>query len=150
MRSEPPAEGTIRVLVGDGHTLFRRGLIALPGADAHFEVVGVGVILLDTHLPGVTDVDASPGPSKAAPAARVLTLTDSEDEPEIPALIARGASNKEIARGLHIAWTAVKTHARHIPRKLDLRSRVRSAAYAAQRAGRGAMRDRRTAPRAPR
>jgi len=148
MRSEPPAERTIRVLVGDGHTLFRRGRIALPGADARFEVVGVAgeaqrkastlapdVILLDNHLPGVTDVDASPGPSKAAPAARVLMLTDSDDEREIPALIARGASNKEIARELHIAEKAVKTHARHIPRKLDLRSRVQAAVYASQRAG---------------
>ena len=135
MRSEPPAEGTIRVLVGDGHTLCRRGLIALPGADARFEVVGVA---------GEAQRKAS------ALAARLLMLTDSEDEREIPALIARGPSNKESARGLHIAETVVKIHARHLPRKLDLRSRVRSAAYAAQRAGRGAMRDRRTAPRAPR
>ena len=166
MRSEPPAEGTIRVLVGDGHTLFRRGLIALPGADARFEVVGVAgdareaqrkastlapdAILADNHRPGVRDVDASPGPSEAALAARVLMLTGSDGEREVPALIARGPSNKESARGLHIAETVVKIHARHLPRKLDLRSRVRSAAYAAQRAGRGAMRDRRTAPRAPR
>ena len=49
--------------------------------------------------------------------------------------IARGASNKEIARALDIAETTVKIHVQHILRKLKLSSRVQAAVYAAARTG---------------
>lgn len=217
----------VRVLVVDDHTLFRRGLTALLAADARFAVVAEAadageaqrcaaearpdVILLDNHLPGVNGVDALPGLREAAPEARVLMLTVSEDEddlaaalrggacgyllktadselladailravrgqstvspemtgklvsafqsvqggaaaaaaaPAVPAdpldtlspreqeilaLIARGDSNKEIARELAIAETTVKIHVQHILRKLGLSSRVQAAVYATQR-----------------
>jgi two-component system nitrate/nitrite response regulator NarL len=60
-------------------------------------------------------------------------------EQEIATLIARGASNKEIARELDIAETTVKIHVQHILRKLELSSRVQVAVWAAQRgdAGKG-------------
>ncbi len=219
------APARVRVLVVDDHTLFRRGLIALLAADARFEVVAEAgdageaqhramatqpdVILLDNHLPGVAGIAALAGLRAAAPGARVLMLTVSEDErdlaaalrggacgyllktldsdglaaailrtmagesvvsPEmtsklvsafqslpgdeavaapaappdpihslsprerqILALIAQGASNKEIARGLDIAETTVKIHVQHILRKLHLGSRVQAAVYAAGR-----------------
>ena len=152
------------------------------------------VILLDIHLPGVTGIDAIAALGAAAPAARALMLTVSEDaqdlaaalragargyllktadseqlaaaivrtvhgestispemsgkladafraqggtpqvpeaaagpdavetlsprEREILAQLARGASNKEIARKLGIAETTVKIHVQHILRKL--------------------------------
>jgi two-component system nitrate/nitrite response regulator NarL len=214
----------VRLLVVDDHTLFRRGLIALLGADERFLVVGEAgdageaqrraaelhpdVILLDNHLPGVNGVDALAGLREAAPSAQVLMLTVSEDErdlaaalrggargyllktvdqsalsgaieralrgestvspemtgklvsafqamgqpespaPEAPAdplrslsprereilaHIARGASNKEIARALDIAETTVKIHVQHILRKLGLQSRVQAAVFAASR-----------------
>ncbi len=44
--------------------------------------------------------------------------------------IARGASNKEIARTLDIAETTVKIHVQHILRKLNLTSRVQAAVFA--------------------
>ncbi|MGE5452151.1 MAG: response regulator [Acidobacteriota bacterium] len=47
--------------------------------------------------------------------------------------IARGASNKEIARTLGIAETTVKIHVQHILRKLNLTSRVQAAVYATTR-----------------
>lgn len=50
--------------------------------------------------------------------------------------IARGASNKEIARQLDIAETTVKIHVQHILRKLKLSSRVQAAVFASERAGR--------------
>jgi len=56
-------------------------------------------------------------------------------EHEILSHIARGASNKEIARTLEIAETTVKIHVQHILRKLNLSSRVQAAVYAAARAG---------------
>lgn len=211
----------IRLLVVDDHTLFRRGLIALLSQHTAVAVAGEAgdageaqrraaqlrpdVILLDNHLPGVRGVDALPGLKEAAPGARVLMLTVSEDEDdlaaalrggaqgyvlktidgdallraieacargetvvspeltgklvtalrnagtaasqapadaaaalsprerEIVAKIARGASNKEIARALDIAETTVKIHVQHILRKLGLTSRVQAAVYATER-----------------
>ena len=220
----------VRVMVVDDHTLFRRGLKALLDADGRFEVVAEAgdaseaqrlaaaarpeVILLDNHLPGVTGVDALPGLREAAPGARVLMLTVSEDEAdlaaalrggasgyllktvdsealasailacrqgqspvspemtgklvaalqggggaaasgdaadpkaallaslsprerEILACIARGASNKEIARELAIAETTVKIHVQHILRKLGLGSRVQAAVFATEAGAQG-------------
>ncbi|HSQ82515.1 MAG TPA: response regulator [Casimicrobiaceae bacterium] len=221
---------SIRILVVDDHTLFRRGLIALLRQNIGFTVVGEAgdageaqrraselqpdVILLDNHLPGVAGIDALPGLKEAAPAARVLMLTVSEDEHDLAAAlragangyllktmdseglaqaieraaggesvvspemtgklvnafqqasarpvsleppasdpvtdplqslspreseilqhIARGASNKEIARALEIAETTVKIHVQHILRKLNLNSRVQAAVYAAAHNG---------------
>ena len=223
---------SIQLLLIDDHTLFRRGLKALLSQDERFEVAGeagdVGealrclaqqrpdVILLDNHLPGVRGVDAIPALKEAAPAARVLMLTVSENENDLAAalqagadgyllktvesdqladtivkvvegesvispemltklvsvfrsrpatapvgapasapapleppreaapsadllsprereillLIARGDSNKLIARELDIAETTVKIHVQHILRKLGLSSRVQAAVYA--------------------
>jgi len=230
----------LRVMVVDDHTLFRRGLVALLSADGRFAVVGEAgdaneaqrvaaqcrpqVILLDNHLPGVSGVDALPTLRAAAPQARVLMLTMSEDERDLAAavrggaagyllktadgeelgqaveraargeasfgaamaaklasafaplepgealqpapvsavpvaapaaaaddplatlsprereiveLIARGDSNKEIARTLAIAETTVKIHVQHILRKLGLSSRVQAAVLVVARRGAG-------------
>lgn len=54
-------------------------------------------------------------------------------EREILACIARGDSNKLIARALDIAETTVKVHVQNILRKLQLSSRVQAAVYAAAR-----------------
>ena len=54
-------------------------------------------------------------------------------EQEVLREIARGASNKEIARTLDIAETTVKIHVQHILRKLGLTSRVQAAVYASDR-----------------
>ncbi len=223
---------SIQLLLVDDHSLFRRGLKALLSQDERFQVAGeagdVGealrclaqqrpdVILLDNHLPGVRGVDAIPALKEAAPAARVLMLTVSENENDLAAalqagadgyllktvesdqladtivkvvegesvispemltklvsvfrsrpatapvgapasapapleppreaapsadllsprereillLIARGDSNKLIARELDIAETTVKIHVQHILRKLGLSSRVQAAVYA--------------------
>jgi two-component system nitrate/nitrite response regulator NarL len=212
----------VRLLVVDDHTLFRRGLVALLGQDAELQVAGEAadaaeavrkaqalqpdVVLLDNHLPGATGIQAIPELKEAAPRAKIVLLTVSEDEqdlhlalrsganayllktvegdvltaaihrvmagepvisPElmgklvaalqspgsaVPARapariplapspastlspreqevlrqIARGASNKEIARTLDIAETTVKIHVQHILRKLGVSSRVQAA-----------------------
>jgi len=217
----------IRILVVDDHTLFRRGLTALLMRDPRLSVVGDAadagqaqrkaqelqpdLILLDNHLPGVNGVDALPALLEAAPAARILMLTVSEDESDLAAAlrggaagyllktiegdaltqaieramqgdsvvapemtsklvsayrgaaradpvapvgttsvaqasiaslspreleilrgIARGASNKEIAREHGIAETTVKIHVQHVLRKLDVSSRVHAAVMAAE------------------
>ena len=97
----------VRILVVDDHTLFRRGLTALLGRDASLQVVGDAadagqaqrraaelqpdLILLDNHLPGVNGVDALPALRQAAPAARVVMLTVSEDEADLAAALRGGA-----------------------------------------------------------
>ena len=209
----------VRLLVVDDHTLFRRGLVALLAGDVTLHVVGEAadaaeavrkaqalqpdLVLLDNHLPGATGVQAIPELKEAAPAARIVLLTVSEDaddlqaalqsgahayllktiegdvltdaihrvlrgepvispelvgkllsavqaqgrasgaaaqqpaadagpslsprEQEVLRQIARGASNKEIARTLDIAETTVKIHVQHILRKLGVSSRVQAA-----------------------
>jgi two-component system nitrate/nitrite response regulator NarL len=218
----------LRLLVVDDHTLFRRGLVALLACDASVQVVGEAgdateavrragdlqpdIILLDNHLPGATGIQALPGLKEAAPRARIVLLTVSEDDEDLqaalrggahgyllktiegdalvsalhrvmrgePAIspelmgklvaalqapaparvadvpdpvaqlsarerevlqeIARGASNKAIARTLDIAETTVKIHVQHILRKLNLDSRVQAAVVASGgRAASGAV-----------
>lgn len=101
----PPAP--ITLLVVDDHTLFRRGLVALLGQDERFEVADqagdIGealrclernppdLILLDNHLPGVTGVDGIASLKLAAPEARILMLTVSEDENDLAAALQAGA-----------------------------------------------------------
>ena len=76
------------------------------------------------------------GGDAAAPAAEADPIHSlSPREHEILGHIARGASNKEIARALDIAETTVKIHVQHILRKLNLSSRVQAAVYATARAG---------------
>jgi len=53
-------------------------------------------------------------------------------EREILAHIARGMSNKEIARELDVAESTVKIHVQHILRKLNLASRVQAALWAVE------------------
>mgnify|MGYP003479653081 CR=1 FL=1 len=71
---------------------------------------------------------AEPDP---APEAGASPLSPREEE--VLREIARGASNKEIARTLQIAETTVKIHVQHILRKLGLSSRVQAAVYASDR-----------------
>ncbi|HET8748901.1 MAG TPA: response regulator transcription factor [Ramlibacter sp.] len=215
----------VRLLVVDDHTLFRRGLVALLAADPGVEVVGEAadgveavrraralqpdLVLLDNHLPGATGIQAIAELREAAPLAKIVLLTVSEDEQDLQAAlragangyllktiegdvlvhaiqrvmrgepvispelmtrlvaalqahggqaltlgapeptphpdgaaqlsprehevlqeIARGASNKEIARTLQIAETTVKIHVQHILRKLGVSSRVQAAVLA--------------------
>lgn len=74
--------------------------------------------------------DAAPPAAEADP---IHSLSPREHE--ILGHIARGASNKEIARALDIAETTVKIHVQHILRKLNLSSRVQAAVYATVRTG---------------
>ena len=105
--SQTSPANSIRILVVDDHTLFRRGLTALLARDPQLRVVGDAadagqaqrkaqelqpdIILLDNHLPGVNGVDALPALQGAAPAARIRMLTVSEDENDLAAALRAGA-----------------------------------------------------------
>ena len=71
---------------------------------------------------------ALPGEPAATPASVLGQL--SVREQDILRGIARGESNKEIARTLGIAETTVKIHVQHVLRKLDVSSRVHAAVIA--------------------
>lgn len=71
-----------------------------------------------------------PAPLEPLPDSAARPDTLSPREREILCLIARGDSNKLIARALDIAETTVKIHVQHILRKLGLSSRVQAAVYA--------------------
>ena len=101
-----PDMHSIKLLVIDDHTLFRRGLIALLTQDGRFALAGqagdIGeglrcctqapdVILLDNHLPGVRGVDGIPALRETYPGARTLMLTVSEDENDLAAAMLAGA-----------------------------------------------------------
>lgn len=83
--------------------------------------------------------DIPPASTSAAQTATPSAPADTEPHPlgllsprerEILTLIARGDSNKLIARALDIAETTVKIHVQHILRKLNLTSRVQAAVLA--------------------
>lgn len=100
--------GAVRIVVVDDHTLFRRGLVALLSREPGLQIVGDAadagealrraqelqpdLILLDNHLPGVNGVDVLPALREAAPSARVVMLTVSEDENDLAAALQAGAS----------------------------------------------------------
>ncbi len=85
------------------------------------EMTGKLVQALRATAPGEPSAGGAPPED---PLARL-----SPREREILAHIARGASNKAIARALDIAETTAKIHVQHILRKLGLSSRVQAAVY---------------------
>jgi two-component system, NarL family, nitrate/nitrite response regulator NarL len=79
----------------------------------------VGALLAGLAAPAALNVLAAPRDETAA--------NLSPREQEVLRHIARGASNKEIARTLAIAETTVKIHVQHILRKLGVSSRLQAA-----------------------
>ena len=84
-----------------------------------------------SKAPALREVADAMVPQPVAEDATLYSL--SAREREILALLARGDSNKLIARELDIAETTVKVHVQHILRKLNLTSRVQVALYEAAR-----------------
>jgi two-component system nitrate/nitrite response regulator NarL len=70
------------------------------------------------------------GPAKAVEPSELDKLTPREKE--ILACLARGDSNKIIARTLDVAESTVKIHVQNILKKLNLSSRVQAAVFAVE------------------
>jgi DNA-binding NarL/FixJ family response regulator len=102
------AEGPVRVIVVDDHTLFRQGLRELLSTDPLFTVVAEGasgpeaVALAGEHHPDVILLDVEmPGPGakatiaqlrRAAPYTRIVVLTMHDDSTLVHELLEGGAS----------------------------------------------------------
>ena len=95
----------------------------------------MGKLVAAFQLQGAPEaVPAPPAPPSDATVVAANGFTPlSPREEDVLREIARGASNKEIARTLDIAETTVKIHVQHILRKLGLSSRVQAAVYASDR-----------------
>lgn len=89
---------------------------------------GHAVIADDMTAKLVASMRAPKNAPAPVPVATADPLTTRERD--IMRELARGASNKEIARSLMLAESTVKIHVRNILRKLNLTSRVQVAIYA--------------------
>lgn len=83
-------------------------------------------------LQGVGSAQGTPAAVAAACAAPSELDKLSPREREILGFIARGQSNKEIARTLDLAESTVKIHVQNMLRKLNLTSRVQAAVFAVE------------------
>ncbi|MCK9984298.1 MAG: two-component system, NarL family, nitrate/nitrite response regulator NarL [Azoarcus sp.] len=82
---------------------------------------------------GVRGAPPKASTEAAAPAVVASELNKlSPREREILVLVARGQSNKEIARTLDLAESTVKIHVQNVLRKLGLTSRVQAAVFAVE------------------
>jgi DNA-binding NarL/FixJ family response regulator len=91
---------------------------------AAVRAVHAGHVLLQPEVASALLAQETPG----GPGGRAGTLT--EREREVLALIARGRSNREIARALVLSEKTVKTHVSNILMKLDLADRTQAALWA--------------------
>lgn len=82
--------------------------------------------------PGVTPRLLATYRSVAAPAVRARQRLDqlTQREHDVLALMARGATNAEIAQRLHLGETTVKTHVSNVFLKLSVRDRAAAIVYA--------------------
>ena len=213
---------TLKILVVDDHTLFRRGIIDVLSAQQDLEVVGEAidgleaiqkagetkpdVILMGLNMPHCSGLEATQAIRTQMPRINILVLTVSDRESDLFAaikfgargyilkntepealvhaifhiarggaiisplmantlltefqdlgiqvtddttresdtrlspretdvlkLVARGATNREIADSLFISENTVKTHLSNIMEKLHLANRSQAAAYAVRR-----------------
>jgi two-component system NarL family response regulator len=106
--SGPAAEEPIRVVVVDDQELFRRGLTMLLNAEPDIEVVGEAsngagavelaaaegpdVVLMDVRMPKQSGIESCLAMKDAAPTARIIMLTVSDDEADLYDAVKNGAS----------------------------------------------------------
>ncbi len=95
---------------------------------AAVRVVARGDALLAPRITRRLIAEFSRGPHPTALPDRLDALTGRELE--VLKLVARGLTNAEIARGLYVAETTVRTHLGHILTKLGLRDRVQAVVLA--------------------
>jgi DNA-binding NarL/FixJ family response regulator len=99
---------SIRVLVVDDQELFRRGLTMLLSVESDITIVGEAgdgataaalaaasapdIVLMDVRMPKLSGIEAITAVRNAAPAARIVMLTVSDEEADLYEAIKGGAS----------------------------------------------------------
>ncbi|HYU57114.1 MAG TPA: response regulator transcription factor [Actinomycetota bacterium] len=111
-----PEGERLKVLIVDDHALFRRGLLMTLEAEEDIEVVGEAadgneavdksvelmpdVVLMDVRMPKHSGIEATEQIRDLVPSAKILVLTNSEEEADLYDAIKAGASGyllKEIS-----------------------------------------------------
>jgi two-component system NarL family response regulator len=103
---KPPE--AIRVLIADDHALFRRGLEMVLDEEQDIELVGQAsdgteavarageslpdVVLMDIRMPKTSGIEAARAMKEAAPSAKIVMLTISDEEEDLFEAIRAGAS----------------------------------------------------------
>ena len=104
--------------------------------DSEFGLFAAMPVLITEHMTAkLVEQMRKPAAPSAPSAPRTSGDTLTARERDIVRELARGASNKEIARTLDLAESTVKIHVRNILRKLNLTSRVQVAVYAVGQEG---------------
>jgi DNA-binding NarL/FixJ family response regulator len=107
-RSRGKASDPIRVLIADDHALFRRGLEMVLDEEEDIDLVGQAsdgaeaviragealpdVVLMDIRMPKTSGIEAARAMKEAAPSARIVMLTISDEEEDLFEAIRSGAS----------------------------------------------------------
>ncbi len=107
MDERAESRDSIRLLIADDHTLFRRGMRALLMSVPDIELVGEAaggeesvtlaaelqpdVVLMDIKMPGVNGIEATRRIMRADPTVRVVVLTMLEDDDSVFAAMRAGA-----------------------------------------------------------
>jgi DNA-binding NarL/FixJ family response regulator len=107
-QSRGKAPDPIRVLIADDHALFRRGLQMVLDEEQDIELVGQAsdgaeaviragealpdVVLMDIRMPKTSGIEAARAMKEAAPSARIVMLTISDEEEDLFEAIRSGAS----------------------------------------------------------
>ena len=136
IRKEAPGTHVVMLTVSEDAedllTALRSGALGylLKNIDSDFLIASIrraaeGESAISPEMTGKLVREVRTGTSAAQP-----DNTLSPREREILRHLAKGASNKEIARTLDVAESTVKIHVQHILRKLNLSSRVQAAVWA--------------------
>lgn len=106
----PSAEagGRIRIVIADGHDLYRRGLQAMLALEPDLQIVAEAtsggeatqkclefdpdVVLLGVRMPGNTELQACAAIKQGSPRTKIVILTASDDDVDFFAAITAGAS----------------------------------------------------------